>query len=207
MTQKSGPAMEALKRTNKGTIVEEKSLPKLRVSREEASQQLESQIKEGEILRDREINSERELQQAIEGCKTWSHNNNELLLELFDTPSIAKAYNRFSHYTPIRLDTSNPPRLKHKYNQFMINIECYREWIGCYINHLKVIQTQHCIHVKPLDTSEQTIMKNGENIFIGHGHSLIWREFKDFISERLGLPCDEFSRVATAGLTIPQRLE
>ncbi len=46
----------------------------------------------------------------------------------------------------------------------------------------------------------------GERIFIGHGRSLLWRELKDFISERLGLPWDEFNRVPVAGVTNIARL-
>lgn len=46
----------------------------------------------------------------------------------------------------------------------------------------------------------------GTNVFIGHGRSLIWRELKDFIQERLSLPSDEFNRVPVAGVTNIARL-
>ena len=46
----------------------------------------------------------------------------------------------------------------------------------------------------------------GNKIFIGHGHSPHWREFKDFISDRLELPWDEFSRVPVAGIPNTIRL-
>ncbi|MDY0250865.1 MAG: nucleotide-binding protein [Pseudomonas sp.] len=46
----------------------------------------------------------------------------------------------------------------------------------------------------------------GTNIFIGHGRSHDWRDLKDFISERLNLPWDEFNRVPVAGLTNITRL-
>ena len=46
----------------------------------------------------------------------------------------------------------------------------------------------------------------GINVFIGHGHSLIWRELKDFIESRLRLPVDEFNRVPVAGVTNTARL-
>lgn len=60
-----------------------------------------------------------------------------------------------------------------------------------------------------LQNIEKTLLRQGEigaNIFIGHGRSQDWRELKDFISDTLKLPCDEFNRVPTAGLTIPERL-
>lgn len=184
--------------------MEEKTPPKLIVGKEDASQQLKSQIEKGEMHRDREINSETELQQAIEDCHNWSQNNKEHLSGLFDTPSIAKEYDAFSYYTPINLDTSKPIREKHKYNQFMINLEAYRVWVGCHIDHLTNICTQYGINDMQLDTSKRIF---GDKIFIGHGHSPIWHELKDFISERLGLPCDEFNRVSTAGIGIQERLK
>jgi predicted nucleotide-binding protein len=46
----------------------------------------------------------------------------------------------------------------------------------------------------------------GTNVFIGHGRSLIWRELKDFIEDRLKLPVDEFNRVPAGGVTNIARL-
>ena len=43
-------------------------------------------------------------------------------------------------------------------------------------------------------------------VFIGHGRSLIWRELKDFLEDRLGLLVDEYNRVPTAGITTTNRL-
>lgn len=47
----------------------------------------------------------------------------------------------------------------------------------------------------------------GEKVFIGHGRSLLWKNLKDFISERLHLPYEEFNREPTAGKSIKDRLE
>jgi hypothetical protein len=46
----------------------------------------------------------------------------------------------------------------------------------------------------------------GTNVFIGHGRSPAWREVKDFVSDRLHLPWDEFNRVPVAGVTNQARL-
>jgi len=50
-------------------------------------------------------------------------------------------------------------------------------------------------------------VKRGEKIFIGHGRSPLWRELKDFLSDRLKLAWDEFNREAIAGYTISERLK
>ena len=47
----------------------------------------------------------------------------------------------------------------------------------------------------------------GRKIFIGHGRSLVWLQLKDFIRERLGLPCDEFNLEPAAGISTTTRLE
>lgn len=46
----------------------------------------------------------------------------------------------------------------------------------------------------------------GTNVFIGHGRSMVWRDLKDFVKERLKLPHDEFNRVPVAGITNITRL-
>lgn len=46
----------------------------------------------------------------------------------------------------------------------------------------------------------------GTNVFIGHGRSVVWRDLKDFVQDRLGLPWDEFNRVPVAGITNITRL-
>lgn len=47
----------------------------------------------------------------------------------------------------------------------------------------------------------------GSKIFIGHGHSLLWREIKDFIQDRLKLSWDEFNSIPQAGFSVKERLE
>ncbi len=61
-------------------------------------------------------------------------------------------------------------------------------------------------HVQNLDPIPFQENRMGSNIFIGHGHSLQWREFKDFLSDRLGLDWDEFNRVPVAGVPNTIRL-
>jgi hypothetical protein len=46
----------------------------------------------------------------------------------------------------------------------------------------------------------------GTKVFIGHGRASAWRELKDFIQDRLGLPWDEFNRIPVAGVTNIARL-
>ena len=47
----------------------------------------------------------------------------------------------------------------------------------------------------------------GKKIFIGHGRSLVWLQLKDFIRERVGVPCDEFNIEPAAGMSTTARLD
>jgi predicted nucleotide-binding protein len=49
--------------------------------------------------------------------------------------------------------------------------------------------------------------KSGARIFIGHGESRLWKDLKDFLSERLHLEWDEFNREPAAGLSTKERLQ
>lgn len=44
-------------------------------------------------------------------------------------------------------------------------------------------------------------------VFIGHGHSQVWRELKDFLQDRLGLKYEEFNSESAAGTSTIGRLE
>jgi Predicted nucleotide-binding protein containing TIR-like domain len=53
---------------------------------------------------------------------------------------------------------------------------------------------------------ELATRSSGNRVFIGHGRSPAWRELKDFVSDRLGLPWEEFNREAVAGYATSERL-
>jgi predicted nucleotide-binding protein len=55
-------------------------------------------------------------------------------------------------------------------------------------------------HLTPLNA----LLPN--KIFIGHGRSPVWREFKDFLQNDLSLPWEEFNRVPQAGIWTGERL-
>src|SRR4051812_37042474 len=44
------------------------------------------------------------------------------------------------------------------------------------------------------------------HVFLGHGRSLVWRDLKDFLNDRLGLQYEEFNRDPAAGISTVDRL-
>lgn len=61
-------------------------------------------------------------------------------------------------------------------------------------------------HLQVRVRNKASSRKVGTNVFIGHGRSFAWRDLKDFVQDRLGLPWDEFNRVPVAGVTNITRL-
>jgi hypothetical protein len=68
------------------------------------------------------------------------------------------------------------------------------------------ISTKAASHLERKGRRKAAAGRIGTNVFIGHGKSTVWRELKDFIQDRLGLPWDEFKRVPVAGVTNIARL-
>lgn len=65
---------------------------------------------------------------------------------------------------------------------------------------------RHLERLADMSTSIAAGSAQGGKIVIGHGGSPLWRELKDFISDRLNLDWDEFNRVPTAGVGTVDRL-
>lgn len=61
-------------------------------------------------------------------------------------------------------------------------------------------------HLERVEREQRRSERIGTNVFIGHGRSLLWKDLKDFIQDRLQLPWDEFNRVPIAGITNIARL-
>ncbi|MGE0826285.1 MAG: TIR domain-containing protein [Candidatus Binatia bacterium] len=61
-------------------------------------------------------------------------------------------------------------------------------------------------HLERVNREQRRAERIGTNVFIGHGRSLLWKDLKDFVQDRLRLPWDEFNRVPIAGTTNIARL-
>ena len=73
-------------------------------------------------------------------------------------------------------------------------------------SELSRLASRAAAHIERLNMARGTTRAQGQSVFIGHGRSLLWRELKDFIQERLHLPWEEFNRIPIAGITNIARL-
>jgi hypothetical protein len=61
-------------------------------------------------------------------------------------------------------------------------------------------------HLERAEKRLATAERIGTKVCIGHGRSKEWKDLKDFISDRMRLPWDEFNRVSVAGVPNTVRL-
>jgi len=82
---------------------------------------------------------------------------------------------------------------------------------ACRLGALPLVKTYTKASHQTLVAAVRFLVENleasGRRVFIGHGRSPLWRELKDFLAERLGLPWDEFNREPVAGHPTSERLE
>jgi predicted nucleotide-binding protein len=62
------------------------------------------------------------------------------------------------------------------------------------------------IEAATLHDADEGATTQSSGIFIGHGRSAQWRVLKDFVTERLNLPYEEFNRISPAGISTQERL-
>lgn len=61
-------------------------------------------------------------------------------------------------------------------------------------------------HLETRERHKEEKRTVGTKVFLGHGRAAAWKDLKDFIQDRMGLPWDEFNRVPIAGTTNVARL-
>ncbi|HHT9112718.1 MAG TPA: TIR domain-containing protein [Candidatus Wunengus sp. YC65] len=77
-----------------------------------------------------------------------------------------------------------------------------------YVVHKEILRSQLKERSSYNKGIDNTTRKTGRGkVFIGHGHSTVWRELKDFLQDTLGLQWDEFNRESPVGLSINERLK
>ena len=179
---------------------------KLRVNREEARQKIQARIEEGQQLRDREIHSHDELEEAIMDFHNWSEYNETFLSRLFDNSSVVDEYNR-------------PYEDKKRWDTYDLapNIDYYQYDVTTKIKRLRGICNQLVLLEEPSDTPQHT--SNIEDIsdisqpafsndvFIVHGHDQAAKHAVARFVEGFGLNAIILDERTSKGQTIIDKFE
>lgn len=173
--------------------MEEKTLPKLLESKEEANRKIQERINKGQQLCERHIDSETELDKVKAEFKKWSNYNETLLRTLFDNSSIAKKYVVSSRRHAFLTGQS-----------LSAKIEEYRGDVSKVVNHLEGICEQLRLYVELSDTHSSNF---GNEVFIVHGRDDGTKETVARFVERLSLKATILHEQPSAGQTIIEKLE
>ena len=178
--------------------MEDNKVPKLRVSRAEASEKISSRIDKGKELLKAQIHSQHEFDKLKSDTKQWIDYNKTLFDRLFDDSPLPGSHGSATGYT---------------YNRGLkIEGPDHRKNISRWIDQLESIYGQLELYEELPNNTQQTMNRdtmNNENkkIFIGHGGSLEWLKLKDFLEKTLKLPYEEFNRISPAGKTTSVHLK
>ena len=181
--------------------MEDQTLPKLLVGKEEAEKKIQERIDKGQQLRDRQIDSRDEYSLALNAHQNWSLHNKNLLLRLFDGSLMAEEYARYCIFYPIGIVTS--PNMDERV-EFSRDLIRYRENVDKDINYLMGIQDQLELYDESSNTFPPT---SGNEVFIVHGHDDEVKETVARFVERLGLKVTILHEQPSGGQTIIEKLE
>ncbi len=175
------------------------TLSKLRRSQAEASEKIRSRINRGKELLERQPTTKQELTILRRETRKWTDYNKMLFNTLFDESPLPER-----HGTPIVFIVGD--------SSLHQDITDHKDDISGWINDLESIYEQLEIYEELPNNTQQAVNNspiNNENkkYFIGHGGSPVWRELKDFLENKLGLPYEEFNRIPQAGKTTSNRLK
>ena len=181
----------------------ETTLPKLRVSKKEARQKLQTQIEKGQLFYERLKNDQ--LDKVGMEANSWSAYNINLLRKLFDTPAPVDEYTKFC-YSPLTVQ-----QIKNILNEnpYLLDIDRYqvvecRAAMKGSINSLKTICDQLELYDELSEMPQSTF---GNDVFIIHGRDEAAKHAMARFVERLGLKPIILDEQPDAGLTIIEKLE
>ena len=179
------------------------TLPKLRVSREDARQKIQTRIEKGQQLYERLDNDG--LDKVGMEANTWSVYNMNLLRKLFDTPAPVDEYTKFC-YSPLTVQQIKNILIENPYLSDIHRYQVYecRAAMKGSINSLKAICDQLELYDEPSDTPQSTF---GDEVFIVHGHDDEAKVTVARFVENLGIEATILHERANRGQTIPEKFE
>ena len=182
---------------------EEKTLPELLVSREEAEKRIERQIEKGQWIYDQPTDSYDELEKICMEAQNWSKYNTDLLIRLFDNPVLAEYisydYHRLSESDIYQLLLDDYISDIHKYQ-----IGEYQTGMRDSISSLEGIRERLELYDDPSHTPQHPF---GDEVFIVHGRDDGTKQTVARFVEQFGIEATILHEKPSSGLTIIEKIE
>lgn len=186
---------------NKRINANQKVLPSLTVSREEAEKKIEVQIKKGKEIKNLNILDRDGLDRARLKRKKWSKYNTELLSRLFTDSTLADEYNHFGGAViPMN------PSLEWLIKDFDDHIDESITRLESIVERLELIP-EPMDYSKNNNTNKSKKGISSKKIFIVHGYDEAAKESTSRFLEKLGLTTIILHEQPSAGRTIIEKVE
>ena len=187
--------------------MEEIDLPKLRVSRKEAKNKIQAQIEKGELLRDRQICSEDELNKARLEAENWTKYNKDLLIKLFNHPLISNDYMGIYHrgLSDYQSSVYPAPDLQHKVNEYQKDMADSIISLKGICGRLELFDEASDPASPTLDNkgfSDNSTRTFGDHVFIVHGHDEVAKHAIARFVEKFNLKATILDEQVSKGQTI-----
>lgn len=170
--------------------------PSLTEPRASVTQKIQVQIEKGQQIRNKEIRTKDELEEARSERSKWSKYNTELLLRLFDNSTMADEYDKF--YGGVFSMNPTLPQM----------VDDFREDMDDSINRLEAIRDRlDLIPESSANPSPAASTQVGTDVFIVHGHDDAAKETVSRFVEKLGLKVIILHEQPSAGRTIIEKFE
>ena len=183
------------------------NLPRLLVTRKEASEGLQAQIEKGEQLCQQTISSQGGLSQAQDDFSNWSLYNKTLLTKIFSDTSVADSYYSL-HNTAFMISTLDT---------FPKKLERYERKVKTHIKRLNGIRDQLELYDEPpsipqhgtadKEVTEVSTGSFGDEVFIVHGRDEEAKEKVARYVEKLGIEATILHEQPNRGQTIIEKFE
>lgn len=176
-------------------------MPKLTVSRQEATSRIEEQLDKGHKLRYAQINSNEGFSAAQKEYYKWHQFNTDLLRRLFDTEEISEQYSAWYGMAGGGR-SSFTEELQYHYSNIegqMQKLESIKERLSLFD---EPALTPAVLSAPPVAVAAP----KPKRIFISHGRSDLWRQVQAYIEKDIGIPTLELAQEANRGRTVLQKL-
>ena len=179
----------------------ERSLPSLAVTRDEARARLAEQIKQGDELSERNVQSEKCLEQLKPDRGQWFSFTTELLRRIFTTDEVMESFTPRVGVSVIR-DVRRPPPLGERASK-------EKKDISGFVARLTAIQSKVALYPEPAGADQKRSEPSADpkSVFIVHGHDDGKKEAVARFVERLKLQAVILHEQPNRGRTIIEKFE
>jgi predicted nucleotide-binding protein len=176
------------------------TLPKLTVSRDDASKKIKEQIRKGRRLTNLEVRNKGDVTRAYEAVSKWSNYTQELLKRAFDGPSLAREFRRAGN---VALEEDPTPRQVGRWlnDSAAASVFALENILG------KLDLIPEAVSLQPASAITEATLTALKDVFVVHGHDELAKESVARLINNVGIRAVVLHEQPNLNRTIIEKLE